>query len=331
MCVALALLVTSCTDRRSPVAPTAIAGPTPVLSVPALPTTVPGVLTISLPIEPGDSATAAFGVAPFGYHGADHAADGHPGWDIEFRIGGTVRAAAAGSVQSVVPDAAAPGAFTVQLEHLVGAHHYRTVYTNLASIPTDIAVGGTVRVGQALGIARTVSAGDGRSASYAMTHFQLDDFEYYREIPNPNAVSPEAFLAPAAQSLFASLFARATFVHELVEPFATNPRELVFPASRTWTRASGDGPAGVRFTRRNSRAAEYEYALLAESGTAVETGSVVLDVAARPSAAIDLVSSTSRRLGVYDIVSNEMRFSLANAGAARPADLSAASIYRTVR
>jgi len=47
--------------------------------------------------------------------------------------------------------------------------------------------------------------------------------------------------------------------------FITNPRELTFPASRTWTRAGGDGPSRIRFTRRNARAAEYDYALLAES------------------------------------------------------------------
>ena len=47
--------------------------------------------------------------------------------------------------------------------------------------------------------------------------------------------------------------------------------------------------------------------------------------------AIDLVSPTGRRLGVYEIVSDEMRLSLANAGANRPLDLGAASIYRTPR
>ena len=86
-----------------------------------------------MPIDAADVANTAFGLAPFGYHGADHAEDGHPGWDIEYRIGGIVRAAAAGTVQSVFPDPFTPGRFTVQLEHLVGTHHYRTVYTNLAT------------------------------------------------------------------------------------------------------------------------------------------------------------------------------------------------------
>ena len=55
----------------------------------------------------------------------------------------------------------------------------------------------------------------------------------------------------------------------------------------------------------------------------------MLDVTARPYPAIDLVSTTSPKLGVYDIVSNELRLSLAPAGSARPSDVSGAVIYRT--
>lgn len=329
----LALLVVSCTDRKSPVAPTTIAGPTPILMTPSLPTPVPGVLTITMPIDAADLAATAFGLAPFGYHGADHAEDGHPGWDVEYRVGGTVRAAAAGRVQGVFADPFTPGRFTVQLEHLVGSHHYRTVYTNLASLNTDVATAAVVRAGQAIGTAGTVATTIGTAPlTYAMTHFQLDDFEYYREIPNPNAVSPEAFLSADGRQLFDRIWTTAAFVYELVEPFITNPRELAFPASRTWTRAGGDGPAGIRFTRRTARAAEYEYALLAESGTTTETGMVVLTPTSRPLSSLDLVSPTSsRRLGVYDIVSNELRLVLALPGAARPASLADATVYRTTR
>jgi Peptidase family M23 len=310
-----------------------VAGPTPVLPAPSLPTTVPGVLTIGMPVEPGDTGNSAFGIAPFGYHGADHAEDGHPGWDIEYRVGGTVRAAAAGTIQSVFPDPFTPARTTVQVEHLVGSHHYRTVYTNIATVAADIAANAAVRAGQPIGIAGTVTATIGTQAvTYAMTHFQLDDFEYYREIPNPNAVSPEAFLSAQARPFFDALWAHATFGHELVEPFVTNPRELRFPASRTWTRAGGDGPAGIRFTRRNSRASmEYDYALLAESGSVIESGTATISPTKRPNATIDLVSPTSTRVGLYDIISNEMRLSLAPPGSTRPADLVTASVYRTIQ
>ena len=90
--------------RRSP-------GPTPPVPTPPLPTTVPGVLTIAHADRCRRSRRPPrLDVAPFGYHGADHAEDGHPGWDIEYRIGGIVRAAAAGTVQSVVPDPFTPAA-----------------------------------------------------------------------------------------------------------------------------------------------------------------------------------------------------------------------------
>ncbi len=197
-----------------------------------------------MPIDAADLATTAFGLAPFGYHGADHAEDGHPGWDVEYRIGGIVRAAAAGTVQSVFADA---GRFTVHLEHIVGTHHYRTVYTNLANVNSEIAPAELVRAGQPLGTAGTL--GTSGTSPLAMTHFQLDDFEFYRDVPNPNAVSPEPFLSADGRQLFDRIWTTAAYGHELVEPFITNPRELAFPASRTWTRAGGDGPAGIRFTQ----------------------------------------------------------------------------------
>lgn len=328
----MTFVATACTDDKSPLAPTTIAAPAPPPATPSLPTNVPGVLSVIMPIEPGDSANTAFGVAPFGYHGADHAGDGHTGWDIEYRIGGVVRAAAAGTVENVFPDPFTPGRLTVQLEHIIGTHHYRTIYTNLANVNSDIAPPEVVRAGQPIGAAGTLSLTIGTTpVTYAMTHFQLDDFEYYREIPNPNAVSPEPFLTAEAKLLFDALWSRAAFVHELVEPFVTNPRVLSFPASRTWMRAGGNGPAGIRFTRHRAEAAEYEYALLAESGTVIETGAVAINVTARPYPLIALTAPTSVRLGLYDIVSNEMRLALANPGSPRASDLSGASVYRTAR
>lgn len=320
----------ACTSDNSPTAPTPVAALPPIV-VP-LPTTVPGVLSLVMPIEPSDVAATAFGLAPFGYHGADHAADGHPGWDVEYRTGGLVRAAAAGTVQSVFPDPSTPGRSTVQLEHVVGTHFYRTVYTNLATVNTEIVAAASVRAGQSLGTAGTVSQMVGTTPiTYAMTHFQLDDFEYYREIPNPNAVTPEPFLSPDAKVFFDRIFNTAVFSTELVEPYASNPRDLRFPASRTWTRVSGEGPAGIRFSRAEARNPSYEYALLTESGTAIETGTVVLGLTTRPIPSIDLVSPLGRRLGSYDIISDEMRLSLAQPGGNRPTDLGLASTYRTPR
>ena len=329
----IALWMAACIDSKPPLAPTAVAGPAPPLARPSLPTTVPGVLAVALPIAPGDAANTNFGIAPFGYHGADHAADGHTGWDIEYRIGGIVRAAAAGTIDSVIPDSLNPGRFTVTIQHVVGAHFYRTSYTNLASVSGDIVAQEGVIAGQPLGPAGTLTFFRTETprgpVSYAMTHFQLDDFEYYRDVNHPNAVSPEPFLTPLAKTSFDALWAPAAYPPELIEPFPTNPRDLRFPASRTWTRAGGDGPAGIRFTRRTATATEFQYELLAESGTVIEAGEVSLNSTARPYPFIDLVSPTAGHIGIYDIVSNEMRLSLTTPGAQRPLDLSGASVYRT--
>jgi hypothetical protein len=298
------------------------------VAAPPLPTTVPGVLSVAMPIEPGDMATTAFGLTPFGYHDADHASEGHPGWDIEYRIGGAVRAAAAGTVDTVALDPVT-GRTTVQLQHVVGTHFYRTVYTNLSSVSAEVIDDAPMRAGQAIGIAGTLSATVGTTPiTFAMSHFQLDDLEFHREGPDPKAVSPEPFLGADGRAVFDRMWPTAVFAHELVEPYATNPRDPA-PVSRTWTKAGGDGPAGIRFRRRAGSSVEYDYEILAESGTTIEIGTVTLSLTSRPFPAIDLVSPIGRRLGIYDIVSNEMRLLLAEPGEARPTSIAPASVYRT--
>src|SRR5687767_7589293 len=323
--VATTLATLGCDFDKLPAASTPIPAPAPPLTAPPLPTTIPGVLSVAMPVDTFDTANAAFGLIPFGYHGGGHTEDGHAGWDTECGIGAPVRAAAAGTVISIAPDLISLGRMAVVLEHVVGAHFYRTHYTNLAALAGTIAIDALVAAGQTIGTAGTIAATVGDTpVTYAMTHFQLDDLEFHREIANPKAVSPEPFLGAAGKTLFDRIWTTAVYLQELVEPFASNPREMPVTV-RTWTRAGGDGPAGVRFMRRGNA---YSYELLAESGTVVEVGDVVLRLTARP-AAIDLISPTATRLGLYDIVSNEMRLAVPSPGLARPVDLSTASVYRT--
>lgn len=322
----IALLAAACTESKLPTAPTAVAGPTPLVKTPPLPTTVPGVLALSMPIASADAANVVFGMQPYGYHAGDlHAQNGHSGWDIEYRTGGIVRAAAAGTIQVVDTDAL--GRFTVQIEHVVGEHFYRTIYSNLATIASDVAPDEVVVSGQTIGTPGPIIG----NASLFI-HFQLDDLEFHNErVANPKAVSPEPFLTPAAKGIFDQVWNRAEFLHELVEPFATNPREISFPASRTWTRAGGDGVPGIRFTRFSERDVAYNYVLLAESGTIIESGTVAIDTTSRPNPLIALTAPTGVRLGIYDVVSNELRLALSNPGSPRPTDLSGATIYRTTQ
>lgn len=316
--IALATVIAvSCTETRPLDAPASIAGPTPVLAPSTLPTNVPGVLGMTLPIEAVDASTTSSAMTPFGFHGAGHAETGHTGWDFNYRSGAQVRAAAAGTIAAIFAEAST-GRFTVQIEHLVDRHHYQTTYSSLATLSAGIETGKLVASGQALGVAAGIS------------HFQLDDFEYYRDIPAPNAVSAEPFLTAAGKSQLDLVWSKAVYAEELIEPFITNPRAFAFPASRTWMRAGGLGPAGLRFTRQNLRDG-YDYALLSESGTTIETGTVSLDVTAAPFATIDLVSATGTRRGIYDIVSNEMRIVLGEQGTPRPSSFASATVLRTVR
>ena len=322
---AVGCLVMGCNFDKNPTAATPIAAPLPPATPPPLPTTVPGVLSVAMPIDSADAANTAFGMIPFGYHGGGHTEDGHAGWDIEYRLGAPVRAAAAGTVFSVEPDLISLGRTSVVLEHVVGTHFYRTHYTNLVNVAADIVVDAQVPAGMTIGTAGTITATIGDTpVTYAMTHFQLDDLEYHREVVNPKAVSPEPFLSAAGKTVFDRIWTTAIYFQELVEPFASNPRETPVTL-KTWMRAGGDGPAGIRLTRRGT---VYTYELLAESGTVVEVGDAVVRLTTRP-AAIDLISPTATRLGLYDIISNEMRMSMPSPGTARPVDLSAASIYRT--
>ncbi len=332
----LAFLLSACNRGGSPTAPSVVVTTT----TPALNTTpttvVPPVigqgLSIAMPIDLADVASAAFGLLPFGYHGADHAGDGHSGWDIEYRQGALVRAAAAGVVHSIEPDDIVIGRTVVRVEHLLGAHMYRTVYANLSSVATDVVIDAAVNRGQAIGLAGTVTATIGTApVTYAMSHFQVDDFEIHREGPNPKAVSPEPFLNAEGRVVFDRVWAVSAFAHELTEPFVSMSRDQRFPLTRTWRIESGHGPAGLSFTRRSVVGADHEYFVLAQSGTAIESGAVTLRVLARPFPTIDLVTPTGRRLGVYDIIGDRMRLALGSPGAPRPTDLGAASVYRTPR
>lgn len=333
--VLLSLFIAACNSGGgSPSTPSDVVFPglppgnhSPATVVPPPPGTV---LSIAMPIDGADIVTNAFGLLPFGYHGADHAGAGHSGWDIEYRLGAQVRAAADGVVQSIEPDIIVLGRSRVTIEHARGAHLYRTVYANLSTVREEIVLEAAVARGQPIGLAGTVTATiGGTPVTYAMSHFQVDDFETHREGPDPKAVTPEPFLSAEGRAIFDRIWLRAAFAQELTEPFISMSRDQRFPITRTWRLERGDGPAGLSFTRTSAVGADHHYLVLTQSDTAVESGAVALRVLARPFPTIDLVTPTGPRLGVYDIVGDHMRLALGSPGAPRPADLGSASVYRT--
>jgi hypothetical protein len=276
---------------------------------------------VRMPIEPGDSTRVAFGLNPFGIHIADHGIDGHPGWDVEYKAGATVRAPADGTVQSVIPDVHTSGLVTLQLEHRIGGISYRTVFTNLASLATGVAVGAVVTSGQPIATpaARTRTIGT-TAATYYMTHFQTDDFTKNEGLTNPWAVSPETVLTAEG---------RSTFSAEFIEPFPSNPRSATIPITRTWTLQGGGLPPRLDVRRNSADGFDYDYWFIDASGKTTETGTLTIEPRATLTTVDFRPSGGSTRLGVYDIVSGILRLRISDAGASRPTSLAGASYYTT--
>lgn len=284
---------------------------------------------LDMPIDPADSANAAFGIWPFGVHGGDHALDGHPGWDIEFRPGALLRAPADGTVGNIQRDAR--NTITMSIDHVNG--RLRTDYTNLASLADGIVGGATVRRGQVLGVPATISAFIGpRSVTFAMAHFQYDDFTHNEGMTNPFAVNPDTVLSVSGRALFETIWRTAAYTAELVEPFVGNARDVTFPLTRTWLRESGSLAVRIDLTRSSPNSTDYQYVMRDGAGGVVEQGTAGVDAGARPFATIEFrPASGGTRQGVWDVFNDRMQMDYAAPGGQRPAGLGGASTYRTTR
>jgi hypothetical protein len=305
----MAMGVAACGSPSQPSSPTSTAS-----SAPSTP------FVIELPIAPGDGATFAYGIWPYGVHGGGHAVDGHGGFDIEYRTGAPVLAAADGTVDSVTADAHDPARRVVRLKHARDRGVYLTDYSNLVAVPDRLAPGAVVSRGDTLGTAGAFQ--DGRSA---MTHFQLGDPTH---LENGQIIaSPAGYVSASARALLDDLWKTAAYRAEICEPFLTNSRAHGFPFTRTWTRQSGSGPATIDITCV-SDGGDVSYVMAIGDGQA-ESGSVVVGWSVRPTTADFRASSGATRLAVYDIVSDTMRLALGAPGANRPASLDAAAVYVT--
>lgn len=283
---------------------------------------------MDLPVTRDDTATAAYGIWPFGVHGSSHAADGHPGFDVEFALGASVRAAADGVVSSVSPDPNSAGRFNIRISHVNGG--YATDYTNVGPVAAGIAAGAAVTRGQPIGTAGSQTQVIGTSpVTWAMTHFQVNDFSRNQGLTNPNAVSPEAYLTPAGRALFDDLWARASYSAELTEPFPTNDRGTAFPLTRIWTSIGAGALTNLEITRADPLSNDQSYAIKSPDGIRVETGSVRVTPHANLSTIDFIPDIGAPRLGVYDVVSGTMRLNLGEPGASRPSTLDGARVYST--
>jgi hypothetical protein len=250
---------------------------------------------------------------------AGDAVDGHGGFDIEYRVGAPVLAAADGTVDSVTAEAHDPSRRVVHLKHARDRGLYVTDYSNLMAVPDRLVAGAAVARGETLGTAGAFV--DGRSA---MIHFQLGDPTH---LENGQIIaSPANYVSASARALLDELWRTSAYRAEICEPFMTNSRARGFPFTRTWTRQSGGGPATLEGTCV-SDAGDVSYVLSIDGQ--VETGSMIVGWSARPTTADFRPSSGPQRLAVYDIVSDTMRLALGAPGAVRPASLDSASVYVT--
>ena len=319
------------TDSPASPAPT----PTPTPTPSPTPAPSPAPFTVVLPVSAPDTDNVAFGLNPFGIHfggtsPGGHGLDGHPGWDVEFRIGASVLAAADGTVQSVFADSFSAGRATIQIQHQVGGGNYRTVYTNIEMVAPGIVAGAAILRGAPIGRAGSQSQFIGsQSRTWAMTHFQVDDFSSNMGSTNPNAVNPGLFLDASGRELFDRVWRGAAWSAELTEPFTGNPRDVTFPITRTWTRESGSLAARIDFARAQAASSDHTYVMYDAAGTVTERGSVAF-TPSQALSSIDLRSDAGPvRAGVVDVVGETMRLDLAQPDGARPADLSGATVYRT--
>ncbi len=286
---------------------------------------------LQLPVAAEDVASEAYGLNPLAIHfggvgASGHGLDGHPGWTSSTAWAHPC-AAAAGTVQSLATDACDGRRVTIQIDHAVGSGHFRTVYTNVDGVASGLQPGSSVVAGQVLGRAGTQEMTIGaRRVTFAMTHFQLDDFAFRGGLTNQNAVNPGDHLGAEGRALFDAVWRRAAYEVELTEPFPGNPRDVVFPQERTWTAdAAREGePARLVVTRLDPASPVLTFVLSDARGTVLDAGTAVL--AAR-SGGSDL--DLGPRRGVVDIEGDRMVLALGAPGAARPTGLAGGGTWRT--
>ena len=293
----------------------------------ALPAAAQTTFTIRMPIREADIGGSSMGLNSFGAHIGNHGIDGHPGWDVEYRIGASVYAAADGVVQSV--SMTSDGRSTVQIQH---NQRFRTNYVGLGELDPAMVAGAPVKAGQRIGLPGVNTQMVGTvTKTWAAIHFQLDDFTVNYGLSNGFAVSPEAHLDAAARRVFEELWSQAAYTQEMCEPFPSNPRSVEFPFTRTWTRQSGGLPVRIDFTCGGPLSTAYGYALFDASGAAVERGTLEPQSLGPEWTSFDLLpeSGSQRRRGLMRIVSDTMQLDYSVTGGERPSGLGRASIFRT--
>lgn len=290
---------------------------------------------LELPNSIEDISNKITGVAPFGYHVAEHRYDGHPGIDFFYIPGTTITAAIGGTLQ-VFSDSYDPAKKTVQINFSEKSKNYRIVYTNFSALEPGIESGAKVTTGQVLGTAgsQTQIQDGGVPVTYAMTHFQVDDFSISYGLTNKTAVTPEHYFSATAKTALDQIWA-ISFYHQMVcEPFLTNPRGLLANPTliRSWTKNSGVHAERVDFVCDYVQNGIYRYILYNTEGNVIETGTATVKAKNSSIPTIDLTPvSGAVRKGVISVKDNKMLLAYSVPAGNQPDDLAGASEYSTGR
>lgn len=289
---------------------------------------------LELPIDPADFGFQAYGVAPFGYHIAEHRYDGHPGLDFEYKPGAKIRAAHGGSFRYTA-DGRDATLKTVTIEWQENGVNYQTFYTNVSALEAGLTNGSTVTTGQVFGTAGSVTGYVGGSSpvTYAMTHFQFNDNRVTYGLTNAGALSPETYFSATAKASLATAWQKMQYAQMVCEPFLSTSRGMTpYPVvTRRWQRRSGSLAETIEFTCDFSLTSNaYRYRLLNAAGVATESGTASLTAVVGGTSSIDLTNSSGgMRRGVLTVKDDLMQLDYAAVGATRPANLSAATSYST--
>jgi hypothetical protein len=135
-------------------------------------------------------------------------------------------------------------------------------------------------------------------------------------------------MTPEAKAQLDVIWQSSAYVAEWWEPFMNNSRAHGFPFSRTWTLQSGQTAVQILVSCPFDGCTP-QYSWLDANGSTIDTGTMRLGWAARPTT-VDFVSNGGQsRLGLYDIVGGTMRLALGAPGAGRPTSFANASAYLT--
>lgn len=293
-------------------------------------------LELEMPIVIGDVGYLAFGVAPFGYHVAEHRYDGHPGFDIEFIPGRKVRAAHGGTLRYTA-DIRDPSLKTVTIEFQDNGIYYQTFYTNIASLEPGIDSNVAVLTGQVFGVPASLvrDLGSAGSFTYAMTHFQLADNRVKYGLTNSSAISPEPFFSAKGKQILAEIWQHSQYHQMICEPFLSASRGvLANPViTRRWQRSTGSLDEIIEFScdyTQNNPFTAYQYRLMDIAGNLKETGNVVVSPVPAGISTVDLQPEAgSLRRGVVFVKDGTMRLDYSTQGGGRPVNLLNASHYST--